>query len=106
MDPVAGMEQTLTSILVMPRTNAMRPTCKWPYMVIGDMGDRLKSAGQYIQYPHKDHPTNWPKHPMVWPKHLMVWRKHPMVWRKHRINSPNHPPNRPNWALDCHEIRG
>tara|TARA_Y100000588_G_scaffold64126_1_gene63921 strand:+ start:36722 stop:36892 length:171 start_codon:yes stop_codon:yes gene_type:complete len=50
MDPVAGMEQTLTSILVMPRTNAMRPTCKWPYMVIGDMGDRLKSAGQYIQY--------------------------------------------------------
>ena len=28
---------------------------EWPYLVIGDMGGRLKSAGQYIQYPHKGH---------------------------------------------------
>lgn len=28
---------------------------QWPYIVIGDMGGKLKSAGQYIQYPHKGH---------------------------------------------------
>lgn len=28
---------------------------EWPYIVIGDMGGKLKSAGQYIQYPHKGH---------------------------------------------------
>jgi hypothetical protein len=28
---------------------------EWPYIVLGDMGGRLKSAGQYIQYPHKEH---------------------------------------------------
>lgn len=28
---------------------------EWPYLVIGDMGGKLKSAGQYIQYPHKGH---------------------------------------------------
>jgi hypothetical protein len=29
---------------------------EWPYIVLGDMGGKLKSAGQYIQYPHKEHP--------------------------------------------------
>ncbi|MFT5302379.1 MAG: hypothetical protein ACI9G1_001401 [Pirellulaceae bacterium] len=28
---------------------------EWPYIVLGDMGGKLKSAGQYIQYPHKEH---------------------------------------------------
>ena len=28
---------------------------EWPFIVIGDMGGKLKSAGQYIQYPHKGH---------------------------------------------------
>lgn len=28
---------------------------EWPYIVLGDMGGRLNSAGHYIQYPHKDH---------------------------------------------------
>ena len=28
---------------------------EWPYIVLGDMGGRLKSAGEYIQYPHKGH---------------------------------------------------
>ena len=28
---------------------------EWPYIVLGDMGGRLASAGQYIQYPHKGH---------------------------------------------------
>ena len=28
---------------------------EWPYLVLGDMGGKLKSAGQYIQYPHKGH---------------------------------------------------
>ena len=28
---------------------------EWPYIIIGDMGGKLKSAGQYIQYPHKGH---------------------------------------------------
>ncbi|MDA7867587.1 DUF1552 domain-containing protein [Akkermansiaceae bacterium] len=28
---------------------------EWPFLVLGDMGGRLKSAGQYIQYPHKGH---------------------------------------------------
>lgn len=28
---------------------------EWPYIVLGNMGGRLKSAGQYIQYPHKGH---------------------------------------------------
>ncbi len=28
---------------------------EWPYIVIGNMGGKLKSAGQYIQYPHKGH---------------------------------------------------
>jgi hypothetical protein len=28
---------------------------EWPYIVIGNMGGRLNSAGQYIQYPHKGH---------------------------------------------------
>jgi len=28
---------------------------EWPFVVLGDMGGKLKSAGQYIQYPHKGH---------------------------------------------------
>lgn len=28
---------------------------EWPYIILGDMGGRLKSVGQYIQYPHKGH---------------------------------------------------
>lgn len=28
---------------------------EWPYIVLGDMGGRLNSAGHYIQYPHKGH---------------------------------------------------
>ena len=28
---------------------------EWPYIILGDMGGKLKSAGQYIQYPHKGH---------------------------------------------------
>ena len=29
---------------------------EWPYIVLGDMGGKLNSAGNYIQYPHKGHP--------------------------------------------------
>ena len=28
---------------------------EWPYIILGNMGGKLKSAGQYIQYPHKGH---------------------------------------------------
>lgn len=28
---------------------------EWPYLVIGNMGGKLNSAGHYIQYPHKGH---------------------------------------------------
>ena len=28
---------------------------EWPFIVLGNMGGKLKSAGQYIQYPHKGH---------------------------------------------------
>ncbi len=28
---------------------------EWPFIVVGNMGGRLKSAGRYIQYPHKGH---------------------------------------------------
>lgn len=28
---------------------------EWPYLILGDMGGKLKSAGRYIQYPHKSH---------------------------------------------------
>ncbi len=28
---------------------------EWPYIVLGDMGGKLTSAGKYIQYPHKGH---------------------------------------------------
>lgn len=28
---------------------------EWPFIVLGDMGGKLRSAGQYIQYPHKGH---------------------------------------------------
>ena len=28
---------------------------EWPYIIIGNMGGRLKTAGKYIQYPHKGH---------------------------------------------------
>ena len=28
---------------------------EWPYIVIGNMGGKLTSAGHYIQYPHKGH---------------------------------------------------
>lgn len=29
---------------------------EWPFIVLGDMGGKLKTAGQYVQYPHKGHP--------------------------------------------------
>ena len=28
---------------------------EWPYVILGDMGGKLNSAGHYIQYPHKGH---------------------------------------------------
>jgi hypothetical protein len=28
---------------------------EWPYIILGDLGGKLKTAGQYIQYPHKGH---------------------------------------------------
>ena len=28
---------------------------EWPYIILGNMGGRLSSAGTYIQYPHKGH---------------------------------------------------
>lgn len=28
---------------------------EWPYIILGDMGGKLRSAGRYIQYPHKGH---------------------------------------------------
>jgi hypothetical protein len=28
---------------------------EWPYIVLGNIGGKLNSAGQYIQYPHKGH---------------------------------------------------
>ena len=28
---------------------------EWPYIIIGDMGGKLNSAGKYVQYPHKEH---------------------------------------------------
>lgn len=28
---------------------------EWPYIIVGDMGGKLASAGSYIQYPHKGH---------------------------------------------------
>ncbi|MEM7234808.1 MAG: DUF1552 domain-containing protein, partial [Planctomycetota bacterium] len=28
---------------------------EWPFIILGNMGGRLTSAGQYIQYPHKGH---------------------------------------------------
>lgn len=28
---------------------------EWPFVVLGNMGGKLRSAGQYIQYPHKGH---------------------------------------------------
>ena len=28
---------------------------EWPYIVIGNMGGKLNSSGEYVQYPHKGH---------------------------------------------------